>query len=134
VDVGAVLAQAAHRCGGRVARWKTLYIALSVVQLFWPSRRPEIGEVRCIDLAGAILNEVAAVTRRLIEGLLGASDNCPKQIRVIQRQGLEQTRGALRTGNNVHRTLGVDVIRAYLGQGKPERSHRSERQIREAIS
>jgi ParB-like nuclease domain len=84
---------------------------------------------------GAVLNEVAAVTRRLIEGLLGPSDNCPKQIaQLFKGKGIEQTRGALRVGNNVHRTLGVDVIRAYLGQGKPERAHRGERQIREAIN
>jgi hypothetical protein len=68
---------------------------------------------------GAVLNEVAAVTRRLIEGLLGPSDNCPKQIAgLFKGKGIEQTRGVLRAGNDVHRTLGVDVIRAYLGDGK----------------
>lgn len=85
---------------------------------------------------GAIMNEVAAVTRRLIEALLGPSDNCPKVIAGLFNgaKGLETTRGALRNGNNVHRALGVDVIRPYLGQGNAERSHRAERQIREAIS
>jgi hypothetical protein len=29
---------------------------------------------------GAVMNEVAAVTRRLIEGLLSEPDNCPVQI------------------------------------------------------
>lgn len=85
---------------------------------------------------GAVLNEVAAVTRRIIEGLLGPSDNCPKVITGLFNgvKGLETTRGALRNGNNIHRALGVDVLRAYLGQGNAERSHRQERQIREAIS
>ena len=56
-----------------------------------------------------------AVTRRLIEGVLSASDNCPKEItQLFKGKGMDQARGALRRGN-VHRTFGVDVIRAYLG-------------------
>jgi hypothetical protein len=84
---------------------------------------------------GAVMNEVAAVTRRLIEGLV-SSDNCPEKIQRLFNgvKGIKQTRTKLRTGSDVHRTLGVDVIRAYLGQGKPELSPRTERQIREAIS
>jgi hypothetical protein len=31
--------------------------------------------------AGAIMNEVAAATRRVIEGLLDQPDNCPDQVR-----------------------------------------------------
>jgi hypothetical protein len=85
---------------------------------------------------GAVMNEVAAVTRRLIEGLLGSSDNCPKIIANIfdGKRGIANAQGTLRKGNNVHRALGVDIIRAYLGQGDPGRAHRAERQVREAIS
>src|SRR5262245_5586032 len=84
---------------------------------------------------GAVMNEVAAITRRLIEGLLGPPDNCPEVIiKLFRGKGLDQARGTVRNGNNIHRALGGDVIRAYLGQGNPERSHRGERQIREAIS
>src|SRR5262245_60491395 len=84
---------------------------------------------------GAIINEVAAVTRRLIDGLL-SPDNCPEKISRLFNgdKGIKQTRTKLRTGSDVHRTLGVDVIRAYLGQGNPERSQRGEREIRDAIS
>jgi hypothetical protein len=53
-----------------------------------------------------------AVTRRLIEGVLGPWDNCPKQIvQLFKGKGMDQTRTVLRAGN-VHRALGHNVIRA----------------------
>jgi ParB/RepB/Spo0J family partition protein len=80
--------------------------------------------------AGAIMNEVAAATRRIIEGVLESSDNCPKIIARLfdGARGLENARGTLRKGNNPQRALGPDVIHAYLGD------HRGERAIREAIA
>jgi ParB/Sulfiredoxin domain len=86
---------------------------------------------------GAVMNEVAAVTRRLIEGLLTANedlDNCQGVAKAFENKtAFKQARAKLRTGTNTHLVLGIPVIRTYLGQGNPERSHRGERQIREAI-
>jgi hypothetical protein len=63
-------------------------------------------------------HEVAAVTRRLIEGLLERPDNCPVSIaKAFESQmAVKAARTKLRTGNNPHRAIGVDTIRAYLGQ------------------
>jgi len=68
---------------------------------------------------GAVMNEVAAVTRRLIEGLLSEPDNCPVQIAkaFANKAAIEMARGKLRNGEDTHLTLGHNVIRAYLGQG-----------------
>jgi hypothetical protein len=75
---------------------------------------------------GAVINEVMAVTRRLIEGLVSL-DNCPDKIGRLFNgaKGIKQTRTKLRTGSDIHRTLGVPLIRAYLGQGNPNHSHRA---------
>lgn len=85
---------------------------------------------------GAVMNEVAAVTRRLIEGLLERLDNCPTSVAKAfeSKMGMEAARTKLRNGTNAHMALGSPVIRAYLGQGKADHSHRGERQIREAIT
>jgi hypothetical protein len=44
------------------------------------------------------MNEVAAVTRRLIEGLLSEPDNCPVQIAKAfdGKKGIDQTRARLK--------------------------------------
>jgi hypothetical protein len=47
---------------------------------------------------------------------------------------MERARSKLRNGTDAHLALGHNVIRTYLGQGNPDRAHRGERQIREAIS
>jgi ParB-like chromosome segregation protein Spo0J len=87
----------------------------------------------------AVLNEVAAVTRRLIEGLMDFRTIVPKSIEGAfdGKRGVETARGILKTkvaNADARFPISHGVIRAYLGQGKPERSHRGERQIREAIS
>jgi hypothetical protein len=71
-------------------------------------------------------HEVMAVTRRLIEGLLETRDNCPVSIaKAFESQmAVKAARTKLRTGNNPHRTLGHNIIRAYLGQGKPNHTQR----------
>jgi len=85
---------------------------------------------------GAVMNEVAAVTRRLIDGLLGRLDNCPIAVAKAfeNKVGIEQARTKLRNGTDVHLAFSHPTIRRYLGQGNAKRSYRSERQVREAIS
>jgi ParB/Sulfiredoxin domain len=80
--------------------------------------------------AGAIMNEVAAATRRVIEVLATFDpDNCPTQIRRAfeNKTAMLQARGKLR-GNAPHLAFGSAIIHAYLGD------HRGERAVREAIS
>jgi hypothetical protein len=82
---------------------------------------------------GAVMNEVAAVTRRVIEGLLsnhGDLDNCQGVARAFKnnRTAIKQAYSKLRNGSDSHLVLGIPVIRAYLGP------HRGERPIREAIA
>jgi hypothetical protein len=78
--------------------------------------------------AGAIMNEVAAATRRVVEGL-SDPDNCPDQIRRAfgNKHAMDQARGRLR-GNSPHLALGIESIHAYLGE------RRGERAIREAMA
>lgn len=90
---------------------------------------------------GAVINEVAAVTRRLIEGLLeGRSGTIvPDPVRKAfdDKHAINTAQGKLEkrlTNPDADLPIGHVVIRTYLGQGNPERSHRAERQIREAIS
>jgi hypothetical protein len=84
---------------------------------------------------GAVLNEVAAVTRRLIAGLLSGSTIVePTVVKAFENKaGIEQARKKLR-GANANMAIGENIIRSYLGDGKPDRCHRGIRQIREAIS
>lgn len=86
--------------------------------------------------AGAALNEVAAVTRRLIEGLLSGGTIVPPAVKTAfeDKGAMDRAVGKLRNGTDPHLALGHNVIRAYLGEGDPDRAHRGERQIREAIS
>jgi ParB/RepB/Spo0J family partition protein len=87
---------------------------------------------------GAVMNEVAAVTRRLIEGLLEAGSST-----IVHKQAYESKLAVEQAIGKLKRRLvdpdaiipiGINVITRYLGQGDPERSHRGERSIREAIS
>jgi hypothetical protein len=85
---------------------------------------------------GAVLNEVAAVLRRLVDGLLDVGNASVayaisnsfgtkgERVRAQNRLRSQGARGA----------IGEDSICRYLGQGKPDKSHRSLRQIRETIS
>src|SRR5262245_31836874 len=51
---------------------------------------------------GAVMNEVAAVTKRLMEGLLDQPDNCPAGVtKAFDKAGLIQARTRLR-GNSPH--------------------------------
>jgi hypothetical protein len=86
--------------------------------------------------AGAIINEVAAVTRRLIEGLAAGSTNVPPAIKAAfeDKGALDRAAGKLRNGTDIHLALGYVTIRRYFGEGNPQKAHRGERQIREAIS
>jgi ParB-like chromosome segregation protein Spo0J len=85
---------------------------------------------------GAVMNEVAAITRRLIEGLMETGTIVPVSVAkaFANKAAIEMARGKLRNGKDTHLTLGHNVIRTYLGQGNADRSHRADRQIREAIS
>jgi hypothetical protein len=49
------------------------------------------------------------------------------------QHGLEQARDRIRKGN-AHIAIGHNVIRTYLGQGNADRSHRGDRQIRDAMA
>lgn len=89
----------------------------------------------------AVLNEVAAVTRRLIDGLLDDHRDSTVPVPVAKafetKGSLETARGKLRTritNPDADVPISYHPIRRYLGDGNPERSHRGERQIREAIS
>ena len=87
--------------------------------------------------AGAVINEVAAVTRRIIEGLLGSAGTIvPAPVRKAfeTELAMKQAAGKLRTGTDVHIALGHATISRYLGEGDPEESRRGVRAIREAIS
>jgi len=84
--------------------------------------------------AGAVMNEVAAVTKRLIEGLADTSGTIvPDVIRRAfgDKVGVETARTRLRNG--AFNAIGHNVIRAYLGGGDPNEAKRAERQIREAV-
>jgi hypothetical protein len=86
---------------------------------------------------GAVLNEVAAVTQRLIEGLLsGTGTNVPVPVAKAfeNKTAVLAAIGKLRNGRDAHLTLGHNVIARYLGEGNAERSNRKERQIRDAIT
>jgi hypothetical protein len=84
---------------------------------------------------GAVMNEVAAVTRRLIEGLLRGGTIVPPVAKAFESNlAIEAARGKLRRGTDVHIALGHGIIRRYLGQGDIDESHRAERQVREAIT
>lgn len=83
---------------------------------------------------GAIMNEVAAVTRRLIEGILTSGTIVPDVARAFESKlAIDSARGKVRNGN-AHMALGQGVIRAYLGDGNSSSARRGERQVREAIS
>jgi hypothetical protein len=73
--------------------------------------------------------------RRLIGGLLGSTIVQPSIAAAFDGQKtLKEAIGRLRNGANVRLVLGSPTIRAYLGHGDPNKSHRPERAIREAIS
>jgi hypothetical protein len=81
---------------------------------------------------------VAAVTRRLIEGLLETGTIVPVSVAKAfdNKRAIGVARGKLQsrlTNGDGDVPIGHSVIRAYLGQGNPEHSYRAERQIREAI-
>jgi hypothetical protein len=78
--------------------------------------------------AGAIMNEVAAATRRVIGYLLsGPTIVGPVAKAFTNKAGMDQARVKLR-GNAPHLAFGADVIHVYLGE------NRGERAIREAIA
>jgi ParB-like nuclease domain len=88
---------------------------------------------------GAVMNEVAAVTRRLVAGLLerngGATIVAPAIKQAFDNTpAIEQAIRRLRNGADAHIALGERTISRYLGQGDPDQSHRGARQVREAIS
>jgi hypothetical protein len=84
---------------------------------------------------GAILNEVAAITRRLANGILGDDEPLPSIAKAFGNKGeIEKARKKLRSGSNAHMAINADAIRAYLGHGNPDRAHRPERAVREAIN
>jgi hypothetical protein len=81
------------------------------------------------------MNEVAAVTQRLMDGLLLEGEISPSiAIAFETKRALEHARTMLRKGSNVHLALGHITIRRYLGQGDLARSGRGERDIREAMA
>jgi ParB-like nuclease domain len=91
--------------------------------------------------AGAVLNEVSAVARRLVEGLLEGNTGTIVPVSVAKafdgKRGIETAQGRLEKRRNdpsADLPIGHVVIRTYLGQGKPENALRGERQIREALA
>jgi hypothetical protein len=93
---------------------------------------------------GAVMNEVAAITKRLIEGLMEWGGGnlgriLPKSIEYAfeGKRGAETAYGILRARiikPNARLPIGYHTIQNYLGQGDPTLAHRSVTQIREAMS
>lgn len=84
---------------------------------------------------GAVMNEVAAITRRLIEGLLEGTIVPSSVAKAFEnKHAIEVAQKRLRSASAERLPTGHNVIRAYLGQGNPDKSHRPERAVREAIS
>jgi hypothetical protein len=84
---------------------------------------------------GAVMNEVAAVTRRLVGGLAEGTIVPPAVKRAFEDKGaIDRAIGKLRNGTDVHLAIGHYAIRRYLGHGNPDNAQRGERQVREAIS
>lgn len=85
--------------------------------------------------AGAVINEVGAVTRRLIEGLLEGTNVPSSVIKAFEnRHAIEVAQKRLRSDRAERMPIGHVVIRTYLGQGNPKNALRGERQIREALA
>lgn len=95
---------------------------------------------------GAVLNEVAAVLRRLIGGLLtvNTGGDIATNVAMSIKQAFEDKRAleiaygrlkALATNPDAAKVpIGEKTIIRYLGKGDPDKCKRGERQIREAIS
>jgi hypothetical protein len=87
----------------------------------------------------AAMNDVVAVTRRLIEGLMGGSGMIipdPIKDAFDDKHAMETAQGKLhkRIGNpDAAIAIGHYTIRKYLGQGKPKDSPLGEIAIREAL-
>lgn len=90
----------------------------------------------------AVLADVGAVVRRLADALLDP-DQEQEHVRTIvrtcfeSRKSFDISRALLLAGKkdpNRSGGLGVDLIRCYLGGGKPDKASRGERQIREALT
>jgi len=97
---------------------------------------------------GAIINEIAAVTRRIVDGLLedvtGVARDAKlpaplaKSIRQAFNDQAEIEKAFMRlikraSDPDASVPIGTDTIRLYLGQGDPQKAHRSEKQIRETL-
>ncbi len=81
---------------------------------------------------GAVINEVASVTRRLVDGLLAGTivpSNIAKAFE--SESSIERTRSKLRMQftepdkADIHLALGHGVIGRYLGQGDPQSGQRA---------
>jgi ParB/RepB/Spo0J family partition protein len=88
---------------------------------------------------GAVINEVAAVTRRLVEIIIAGENFSRIREKSLfdGAKGFDTARGKLlRRLDDPSKDggIGEPLIRRYLGQGKEEQSHRSHSEIREAIS
>jgi len=89
---------------------------------------------------GAVLNEVASVMQRLVAGLLEGHPNSAVGMSIKaafeNNRAIETAQGRLGKWHEGSRNspFGEESISRYLGQGNPEKCHRSLRQIREAIS
>ena len=90
---------------------------------------------------GAVMNEVAAVTRRIIDGLLSGRilpDSVTKAFEDERQLKRARTKLQIRLTEpekaDIHLAIGHGVIARYLGHGDPKKSSRSETQIREAIT
>jgi hypothetical protein len=88
---------------------------------------------------GAVMNEVASVTRLLIEDLIRQGQRVPVTLTLafdderaidVARRRVE----ACRTKPNADVPVSHNVIMRYLGNGDPKKSPRAERQVREAIA
>jgi hypothetical protein len=87
---------------------------------------------------GAIMNEVAAITRRLVEVLLQPEHFAPIGAKCFEgKLGYQQARGRLVARfNDPDKDGGVGwlPILRFLGDGNEDRAHRTKRQVIDAIS
>jgi len=89
---------------------------------------------------GAIMNEVAAVTRRLIQGLMDSTGRIlpvPVAKAFETKHSIEIAKGRLakrQVDSDADIPIGHYAIRRYLGKGNPADSHRTQDELRNALA
>lgn len=86
--------------------------------------------------AAAAMNDVAAVTRRIIYGLLGGSGTIVPEWAFETKHAIDIARGRLlkrREDPDADAGVGYNTVIRYLGHGDPKASPRHVREVRDAI-